>query len=151
MRVPDRSPTSSGVRADPNVTPMIDVMLVLLIIFMLVVPAVAAGPAAVLPRGANLKAHPEVEGDRTLGIDRAGRYYLDGKLVSHADLPERLHAIYATRTEDRLLYLKADRDLEYGTLQEAVTVASRAGVRVVGMVAESPPSPPSPPATNARR
>ena len=65
-----------------------------------------------------------------------------------ADLPERLHAIYAARTEDRLLYLKADRDLEYGTLQEAVTVASRAGVRVVGMVAESPPSPP---ATNARR
>src|SRR5215208_5828630 len=55
--------TQGQVKAEPNVTPMIDVMLVLLIIFMLVVPAIAAGFQAVPPQGVNLKAHPEENED----------------------------------------------------------------------------------------
>jgi len=54
---------SSDVKAEPNVTPMIDVMLVLLIIFMLVVPAINAGFNAVPPQGQNLKPHPEEDAD----------------------------------------------------------------------------------------
>ena len=61
---------ASAVRAEPNVAPMIDVMLVLLVIFMIVVPAMAAGTPAVPPKGENLMAHPEEPGDRTLAIDR---------------------------------------------------------------------------------
>jgi biopolymer transport protein ExbD len=68
---------SASVKAEPNVTPMIDVMLVLLIIFMLVVPAISAGFQAIPPQGVNLKPHPEEERDQVLGIDANGQYFLN--------------------------------------------------------------------------
>lgn len=58
--------TGGGVKAEPNVTPMIDVMLVLLIIFMITIPQINAGFTAVPPEGQNLKPHPEEEGDLSL-------------------------------------------------------------------------------------
>ena len=67
------SSSGSGVRAEPNVTPMIDVMLVLLIIFMIVVPALNAGFNAVPPEGQNITSHPEDDTDQVLGIDANGR------------------------------------------------------------------------------
>jgi len=105
---------SSGVKASPNVTPMIDVMLVLLIIFMLVIPAITAGFQAVPPTGVNLKPHPEEDQDQVLGIDAKGQYYLNKKAIPNAELGERLKAIFENREEDKLLYIKAHKDLEYG-------------------------------------
>ena len=68
-----------SVKADINVTPMIDVMLVLLIIFMIVTPLIAAGFKATLPKGKNLDPRPEGENEVVLGIDQAGRYFLNGR------------------------------------------------------------------------
>jgi biopolymer transport protein TolR len=134
------SPTSpTAVRAEPNVAPMIDVMLVLLVIFMIVVPAMAAGTPAVPPRGENLKAHPEETGDQTLAIDRSGSYYLNKRPIKREALPAALRAIFATRAQDRVLYVTADRELEYATVRDAIDVAGSAGVRVVGMITEKPP------------
>ena len=79
-----------GVKAEPNVTPMIDVMLVLLIIFMLVIPAINAGFRAVPPQGQNLKPHPEEDTDQVLGIDATGQYYLNKKAIHNADLASML-------------------------------------------------------------
>src|ERR1039458_958303 len=79
-----------GVKAEPNVTPMIDVMLVLLIIFMIVIPALNAGFVAVPPLAQNLKPHPEEEQDQVLGIDRDGQYYLNKKPLPNADLGDKL-------------------------------------------------------------
>src|SRR5918992_2019709 len=107
------SNTRSAVQSEPNVTPMIDVMLVLLIIFMVVTPALLAGFNARPPEGVNLKDHPEVEGDQVLGIDASGTYYLNKKPIQKDDLPEALKAIYEARTEDKVLYVKAHKDLEY--------------------------------------
>ena len=131
---------ASAVRAEPNVAPMIDVMLVLLVIFMIVVPALSAGAPAVPPQGENLKAHPEEAGDHTLTVDRRAQYYLDRRPIRHDELPAALRAIFSTRTEDRILYVTADRDLEYGVVRDVIGVASASGVRVVGMIAERPPS-----------
>ena len=125
-----------GVKAEPNVTPMIDVMLVLLIIFMVVTPALLAGFNAVPPQGVNLKDHPEVEGDQVLGIDAAGTYYLNKKPVRKEDLPQLLKTIYDARTEDKILYVKAHKDLEYSKVLDALDVATHNGVRVVGMISE---------------
>src|SRR6476661_2715427 len=94
--------SSSGIKAEPNVTPMIDVMLVLLIIFMLVVPAISAGFQAIPPQGVNLKPHPEEERDQVLGIDANGQYFLNKVAIPNASLGERLKTIYATREEDKL-------------------------------------------------
>ena len=77
----------SGVKADPNVTPMIDVMLVLLVIFMIVIPQINAGFKAVPPEEANLRPHPEEDGDQVLGMtDSEGRYYLNKKPVRNEDV-----------------------------------------------------------------
>ncbi len=131
--------SSSGIKAEPNVTPMIDVMLVLLIIFMLVVPAINSGFQAIPPQGTNLKPHPEEERDQVLGIDADGKYFLNKKAIPNAQLPELLRGIYANREEDKLLYIKAHRDLEYGKVLDALDIAAHNDVRVTGMITDQRP------------
>jgi biopolymer transport protein ExbD len=72
---------SGGVTSEINVTPMIDVMLVLLIIFMIVTPLIAAGFKATLPRGANLDKDPEGKDEVVLGIDASGNFFLNGRPI----------------------------------------------------------------------
>jgi len=134
------SPAPSSVRAEPNVTPMIDVMLVLLVIFMLVIPAMMNGFTAEPPRAANLRAHPADDGDRVLGIDAHGRLFLNRQPVSRDRLPARLGALFAGRA-DRTLYVTADRGLDYRVVGETLDLAAASGVHVVGLVAERGPTP----------
>ena len=125
-----------SVKAEPNVTPMIDVMLVLLIIFMIVVPALNAGFNAVPPEGQNITSHPEDDTDVVLGIDANGRYFLDKKAIQNERLEELLTTKYAQRTQDKIMYLKAHKDLEYGKVMDAIDIAAKAGVRVTGMITD---------------
>jgi biopolymer transport protein ExbD/biopolymer transport protein TolR len=125
-----------GVTSEINVTPMIDVMLVLLIIFMIVTPLIAAGFKATLPRGANLDADPEGAEEVALGIDASGNFFLDGRAIAPDVLKEQLTAIYAARDTNKILYFKADNQLKYGRVQEAVEMARSAGVRVLHAVTE---------------
>jgi len=135
------------VAANINVTPMIDVMLVLLIIFMIVTPAITAGFQATVPRATNPESKEEDEGEIRLGIDKDGKFFLDitdprtGKytgprFISDADLPGQLVTLYATRSVDKVLFLKADQDIQYSRVQEAIEIARKAGVRVIGAIAE---------------
>jgi len=128
-----------GVKAEPNVTPMIDVMLVLLIIFMLVIPAINAGFQAVPPMGQNLKPHPEEDTDQVLGIDAKGQYYLNKKAIHNQDLAKMLKAIFENRTEDKLLYIKAHKDIEYGKVLDAMDIASHNDVRVTALITDQRP------------
>jgi biopolymer transport protein TolR len=128
--------TGGGVKAEPNVTPMIDVMLVLLIIFMVVTPALLAGFQATPPQGQNLKAHPEDPGDQQLGIDANGRYYLNKQPIREEDVATRLNQIFMARTEDKILYIKAHKDLDYGKVLDAIDLAGKNGVRVAGMISD---------------
>jgi biopolymer transport protein TolR len=125
-----------AVKADINVTPMIDVMLVLLIIFMIVTPLIAAGFKATLPKGKNLDPRPEGDNEVILGIDQAGRYFLNGRALPNGTLEDQLRGIYAARTEDKILYFKADNQLKYSKIQEAVETARRSGVRVMAAITE---------------
>jgi biopolymer transport protein ExbD len=117
---------------------MIDVMLVLLIIFMVVLPALTAGFTAIPPQGINLKSHPEEDTDQVLGIDGDGNYYLNKKPISLDSIGPLLKEIYASR-DDFVLYIKADKDLPYAKVIDAMDIASRNGVRVVGAVSEQQP------------
>lgn len=130
---------TSNVKAEPNVTPMIDVMLVLLIIFMLVIPAINAGFNAVPPLGQNLKPHPEEDTDQVLGIDAEGRYYLNKKPIKNEDLATLLKGIYDARTEDKILFLKAHNQLKYEKVIDALDIAAKNGVRVTGMITDQIP------------
>jgi biopolymer transport protein TolR len=127
---------TTSVKSDINVTPMIDVMLVLLIIFMIVTPLIAAGFKATLPKGKNLDPRPEGDNEIVLGIDQAGRYFLNGRPIPSGSLEDQLRSTYAARTEDKILYFKADNQLKYGKIQEAVETARRAGVRVMAAITE---------------
>jgi biopolymer transport protein TolR len=127
---------SSAVKADINVTPMIDVMLVLLIIFMIVTPLIAAGFKATLPKGKNLDPRPEGENEVVLGIDQSGRYFLNQRPIANGALEDQLRSIFAARTEDKILYFKADNQLKYAKVQDAVETARRAGVRVMAAITE---------------
>ena len=115
---------------------MIDVMLVLLIIFMIVTPLIAAGFKATLPKGKNLDPRPEGENEVVLGIDQGGQYFLNGRPLPNASLEDQLRGIFAARTEDKILYFKADNQLKYAKVQDAVETARRAGVRVMAAITE---------------
>ena len=131
---------AGGVKAEPNVTPLIDVMLVLLIIFMIVIPTITAGFNAIPPQGINLKSQPEEDEDQVLGIDAAGTYYLNKQPIKPEVLLTNLKAIFDARTVDKILYIKAHKDLEYGKIQDAMAIAAEAGVRKTGMISEQTPN-----------
>ncbi len=131
--------SSGGVKAEPNVTPMIDVMLVLLVIFMIVVPQINAGFKAVPPDGQNLKTHPEEDGDQVLGIDDQGRYYLNKRPVRNEDLETLVKEIFGKERDDYILYVKAHKDLQYVTVIDALDRLSKSGVRVAALITEQLP------------
>ena len=131
---------TTSVKSQPNVVPMIDIMLVLLIIFMIVTPALASGFQATPPEGINLKSHPEDEElDQVLGIDKGGNYYYNKKAVRDEDLPGVIKNVYDTRQTDKILYLKADKTLEYEKVIDAMDIASSNGVRVIAAIADQQP------------
>ena len=137
----------AAVAADINVTPMIDVMLVLLIIFMIVTPAITAGIQATIPRATNPESKEEADGEIRLGIDKDGKFHIDitnpatghytgMRFVSDADAEEKLRQLFTARTVDKILFLKADENLDYARVQEAVEMARKAGVRVIAAISD---------------
>jgi len=127
----------TSVRAEPNVIPMIDIMLVLLIIFMIVTPLIASGFKAVMPQGLHLDESPEdEERDVVLGIDQNGDFYLNGQMIPQQALEDQLTAIYAARTDDKILHFRADINLKYARIQDAIELARRSGVRVMAAVTD---------------
>ena len=123
-----------GVVSEINVTPMIDVMIVLLVLFMVVTPVIT-NYAVRLPAAANVA--PEVDDDVVeLGIDREGAYWVGDQRVAAAELEGYLTRLYAARPGDHLLYLRADRAVGYDRVLDAVDAARTAGVRRIGAITE---------------
>jgi biopolymer transport protein TolR len=135
--------SGSAVQSQPNVTPMIDVMLVLLIIFMVVTPALINGVALEPPQAVNLTAHPDEDGDQTLGITASGEYYLNKQRIAASGLLPALRAIYAGRDTNRVLYIRADKSVDYSKVIDAMDVAAKSGVVMVGMISDRKPEPKS--------
>jgi biopolymer transport protein ExbD len=126
---------------DPRavVVPLLCVVLVTFMVYMVIEPMMIGGDHVVTPQGQNLRVHPDDPNDQTLGIDKDGWYYLNRRPIRNETLAQRLAAIFATRQEDRLLYIKAHKDLPYETVREAMDIAARSGVRVVALVADQTP------------
>jgi biopolymer transport protein TolR len=124
-----------GLSAQINVTPMIDVMLVLLIIFMVVTPILTQYEATP-PRA--ITAQPEPDDDVvTLGIDTRGDFYVENEPVARAGLAGRLRSALAGQPEgDRLIFLRADRGVGYDRVLDAVEAAREAGVTTIGAITE---------------
>jgi biopolymer transport protein ExbD len=130
-----------SVSSDINVTPLVDVMLVLLIIFMVVTPSLLQGFQAVLPTGDNLLERPEEESRVVVGIDVDGNWYFNKRPISRENMFIALQTSFIERPEDKVLYLKADAGLPYQAVLEMMDIGRDAGARVLAAVSEATPEP----------
>jgi len=126
---------SGAMSSEINVTPMIDVLLVLLIIFMLIVPVMPRGESVLVPQPAR---DDGSRGDAIVlellkGSSGSVGFRINQLEVSRADLPGRLAAIYANRAE-RVLFLKGDDRLAFNQVADVIDMAHAAGVDRIGLV-----------------
>ena len=127
---------SGGRRAmtDINVTPLVDVMLVLLIIFMVTAPLIQSGVKVDLPH-ASAQQMEHAEEKLVLTINRQRQIFLGDTEIAPQDLEAKL-STNARVQKDKELYLHADRTLPYGQVVEIMAIARRAGVESLGMITE---------------
>jgi len=130
-----------GLSADINMTPMIDVLLVLLIIFMCVLPHKPVGEEALIPQASKDPAPPPGIIDPTVVLQLAsnpeGRptLKLNNEEVRWENLRARLHAIFDTR-QQRVIFVKADKQLEWQEVAQAIDIAHSAGILNVGLLTD---------------
>jgi biopolymer transport protein TolR len=119
-----------------NITPLVDVMLVLLIIFMVTAPLLSQGLDINLPQ-AGAPALQRSEQDFTMTIDKNGKIFLqnDPNPYPLNGLEEKLSSIFERREKKEIL-IRADRDVLYGTVAKAISLVKQAGIERVGMVTE---------------
>ena len=127
--------------ADINITPMVDVMLVLLIIFMVTAPLLVTGVPVDLP-DSKAKALKSDDTPIQVSIDAKGAVFIDQQAVPATSLPAKLAALREARSgagDDARVYVRADRALDYGRVLEIVGEVSAAGFRKVALVSDSRP------------
>lgn len=128
----------SAVVADINVTPMADVMLVLLIIFMITTPLLQSGITVNLPKAKNPLDAPEADSNEAvvIAVNREGRLYLKKTPTSDEDLYNYLQNRFSGGEINRMIFLKADTALSYGRVVQIVNGCRRSGVERIGLMAE---------------
>jgi biopolymer transport protein TolR len=126
-----------NVLGDINVTPLVDVMLVLLIIFMVTAPMLHQGVEVALPKAEAANLPQRVEDPLVLSINRDGLVFIRDTPVHATQLVERLTPMLKARGDDSV-YLKGDRDVPYGKVVEVLDLLHRGGISKVGMVTERP-------------
>src|SRR5215471_18414200 len=128
-----------GYVADINVTPMVDVMLVLLIIFMVIAPMLQSGVSVALPKSKYPEPDPNIIKDTSavVAIPKDGEYYLGRDKVALADLPQRVKTILKDKSPtDQVVYVKSGQGVKYGTVVEVIDSIRDAGFDRIGLVAE---------------
>lgn len=133
------APEGSDSISDINVTPLVDVMLVLLIIFMVTAPILQQGVTIDLPKVATGPLAGE-DAQLVVNIAKTGQVYLNDTPYTLPELTGKLRAIAGER-RDRPLYVRADQAVPYGQVMRAMSAVRDAGLVRVGLVTEPPPEP----------
>jgi biopolymer transport protein TolR len=128
------SSRKGGAISDINVTPLVDVMLVLLIIFMVTTPMLTQGVDVDLPETVSTSVQTDVEG-LTITVDRDGQVHIGEQVVALDGLERKVDAIFRAREQKRRdVFLRADRDVPYGVVAQVMAALQLAGVDSLGMI-----------------
>jgi biopolymer transport protein TolR len=131
-----RGSRRSARMSEINVTPFVDVMLVLLIVFMVAAPLLTVGVPVKLPKTAANPLPTEQREPVTVNVDLEGTIFLQGDPVEPADLTERLAAIASERGSDERVFLRADRGVGYGRVMEVMGTLNAGGFGNIGLVTD---------------
>jgi biopolymer transport protein ExbD len=126
---------SGGMNSEINITPLADVMLVLLIIVMLIAPMLQKGVDVILPEASNTVEKPDQDSDTVLAVTADGRFYVDQIQTSEQEL---LTAVQTTleRKFEKIVLIKADQDAPYADVMSILDRLQRAGIEDIGLITE---------------
>ena len=131
-------PDEDPILGDINVTPLVDVMLVLLIIFMVTAPMLHQGVEVALPRAKAERLKLKARNPLVITVKRDGIVYVDKTPIHPSQLQDRLVPLLKARNQHGVL-LKGDRSLAYGDMMHVLDILHRGGIEDIGLVTESPP------------
>jgi biopolymer transport protein ExbD len=131
----DLGGAKGGVKADINVTPLVDVMLVLLIIMMLVAPMLQQGVAVKLPTATNTVDKPETQEQTVLAVSKDGSFFLNAKPISEGELTTKLNEILENKKE-KIVLIKGDEEAHYSAVMSAMDQLRNAGIEDIGLITE---------------
>ena len=131
----DLGGAQGGVKSDINVTPLVDVMLVLLIIMMLVAPMLQKGVDVRLPSAANTTDKPETSDQTVIAIGADRRVYVNAVQIRPAELTAKVTDMFEEK-KSKIIIIKADEDVDYGTVMDTMDLLSKAGAEDMGLITE---------------
>jgi biopolymer transport protein TolR len=124
-----------GIKSDINVTPLVDVMLVLLIIMMIVAPLLQKGADVKLPVATNTADKPETQDQTVVAIDKNDRYFVNGLPVARDQLRTKVEEILESKKE-RIILIKADEDAKYAAIMDCMDELRAIGIEDMGLITE---------------
>ena len=140
----DTGGSKGGPKSDINVTPLVDVMLVLLIIMMLVAPMLQKGVDVKLPLATNTSDKPENEQQTVLAVDARDKFYVNSIEVPRAEMADRVKNALEEKTE-RVVLIKGDTDASYRAIMAAMDDLRKAGIEDIGLITDPKVDPNAPP------
>jgi biopolymer transport protein ExbD len=131
----DVGSSKGGLKADINVTPLVDVMLVLLIIMMLIAPMLQQGVPVKLPQASNTADKPETQEQTVVAVTSDKRLYLNGIPVQEGDLRTQIQTLMETRKE-KVVLIKGDEDAPYSAIMNTMDRLREANIENIGLITE---------------
>ena len=131
----DLGGAKGGVKSDINVTPLVDVMLVLLIIMMLVAPMLEQGVQVKLPTANNATPKPQSQDQTIIAIGANRAMYVNAKPVQEAELATKIGELLENAKE-KVVLIKADEEVEYGAVMAAMDALRQAGIEDIGLITD---------------
>jgi biopolymer transport protein ExbD len=127
--------SKGGLKADINVTPLVDVMLVLLIIMMLIAPMLQQGVSVKLPQASNTADKPETQDQTVVAVTSDKRVYLNGVPIQEAELTTKITTLMETKKE-KIVLIKGDEEAPYSSIMNAMDRLREANIENIGLITE---------------